>query len=127
MDPKAGSKFSGFPNQSESEADAPLDLTRRLIVHPAATFLMREGGHLLAGIGILRGDFLVVDRSLDPRDGDVVVVIVDGEIVSVIWRRIGGQIALEVGSPGMSPYIWGEGCVVFGVVTATVRELRQAV
>ena len=63
MDPKAGSKFTGFPNQSEAEADAPLDLTRRLIVHPAATFLMREGGHLLASIGILRGDFLVVDRS----------------------------------------------------------------
>lgn len=125
MDPSPGSRYTGFPNQSEAEAEEGLDLTKRFIAHPAATYFMRMGAPSLVGIGILPGDTLIVDRSLDPHDGDVVVAIVDGRHVAAIWRSIHGRIRLEVACPGMAPYVWGEGCEVWGVATGELRHLRR--
>lgn len=127
MNPTPGSRYTGFPNQSEAEADEPLDLTRRFMPRPTSTFLMRQRGHQLSGIGIRSGDYLVVDRSLDPTDGSVAVVEIDDERVSVIWRCDRGRVRLEVNCPGMPPgaYTWGEGCQVFGVVTGVLRDLLQ--
>lgn len=70
---------AGFPSPSEDYADAGIDLSRQLIDHPAATFLVRVAGDSMTGRGIDDGNELIVDRSLTPNDDDVVVAIADGE------------------------------------------------
>ena len=75
----AGSVVAGFPSPAEQYLEPPLDLNELLVKRPAATYFVRVQGDSMEGRGIHDGDLLVVDRSLDPRDGDVVIAAVDGE------------------------------------------------
>lgn len=71
-----------------------LDLNQLIVDHPAATFFMRMSGDSMLRQGIFNGDLLVVDRSLDPKPGRIVIGVVDGEL-SVI-RLSGKEKELQV-------------------------------
>lgn len=70
---------AGFPSPAEGHMEGPLDLHELMIQHPAATFFVRVDGDSMIDAQIHTGDLLVVDRSLDPTDGRIVVAVVDGE------------------------------------------------
>ena len=57
-----------------------LDIRTLLIRRPSATFFMRAKGDGLVEEGIRDGDLLVVDRSVTPSDGDIIVVADDGQL-----------------------------------------------
>ena len=65
--------LAGFPSPAEQYVEEPLDLNELLVAHPAATFFVRAAGDSMTGAGIRPGDILVVDRSLEARDGAVVI------------------------------------------------------
>lgn len=71
---------AGFPSAAQDYAAGDLSLDDRLVDHPDTTFLIRVAGDSMTGAGIYDGDLLIVDRSLDPVDGDVVVAALDGEL-----------------------------------------------
>lgn len=68
----------GFPSPAEDFQDDAIDLHQLLVRNPAATFLYRAVGWSMLHAGICDGDLLVVDRSVDPKDGDIVVATWDG-------------------------------------------------
>ncbi len=70
---------AGFPSPADDHIDKTLDLNEHLIAHPAATFYCRVTGHSMQGIGIFDGDLLIIDRSVAPVHGDVVLAALDGE------------------------------------------------
>ncbi len=70
---------AGFPSPADDYIEESIDLTRLLIRNPPATFLWRVDGHSMVDAGIYHGDLIVVDRSVTPVDGDVVVATVHGE------------------------------------------------
>jgi DNA polymerase V len=61
------------PPAAERPAPGGIDLHRLLIPRPASTFLLRVSGDSMTGAGIQPGDLLVVDRSVEPRSGRIVV------------------------------------------------------
>ena len=71
---------SGFPSPAADYLEKTLDLHRLLVEHPAATFFMRAAGDGMREAGIFSGDLLIVDRSLPPEDGRIVVAIQDGRL-----------------------------------------------
>jgi len=75
---------AGFPSPADDYMDRTLDLNEHLIKHPAATFYCRVSGDSMTGVGIFDGDLLVVDRSLKPVQGDVVLASLDGEMTCKI-------------------------------------------
>lgn len=70
----------GFPNPASDHQDRKLDLNELLVRHPAASFFARASGDSMVGKGIFDGDVLIVDRSLTPVQGDVVIAALDGEL-----------------------------------------------
>ena len=56
-----------------------IDLNKELVLHPATTFYARAVGNSMTGFGISEGDLLVIDKSIEPVDGDIVVAFIDGE------------------------------------------------
>lgn len=58
-----------------------LDLNKKLVKHPAATFFVRVSGNSMRNLGINHDDILVVDRSLTPKMGSVIVAVAGGEFV----------------------------------------------
>jgi DNA polymerase V len=70
---------AGFPSIAEDYLDLKLDLNEHLIRNPATTYFVRVAGDSMQGAGILDGDLMLVDRSLDPEHGRIAVVLVEGE------------------------------------------------
>ena len=81
---------AGFPSPAEQYQETPLDLNELLVKRPAATFFVKVQGDSMIGEGIRDGDLLVVDRSLRPASGDVIIACVDGDF-TVKTLRVGGK------------------------------------
>jgi len=84
----SGSVVAGFPSPAEQYQETPLDLNELLVKRPAATFFVKVQGDSMIGEGIRDGDLLVVDRSLRPASGDVIIACVDGDF-TVKTLRVG--------------------------------------
>lgn len=70
---------AGFPSPAQGAFADTVDLNHELINNPAATFCARVIGDSMVDSGILEGDMLIIDRSLEPHDGDIVVCFIDGD------------------------------------------------
>lgn len=117
---------AGFPSPAEDYAQGRLDLNDYLVEHEAATFYVRVEGHSMTGAGILDGDIIAVDRSLEPRQGDVVVAVIDGALTVKELNRQGDIITLRARNPEFKPieFKLGQELVIWGVVKGVVRKLR---
>ena len=124
--PLAGERVhAGFPSPAADHEDGALDLSRHFVRHPSSTFIVRVSGDSLNGIGIRPGDYLVVDRSREVRDGNIVLAIVDGDFAAKRYRSCGGQIVLAAENPQYPPIPWRDGCEIWGVVTSIHRDLTS--
>ena len=70
---------AGFPSPAEEYIELAIDLNKELIKHPAATFYARVKGSSMIDAGIADGDLLIIDKALEPKDGDIAVCFIDGE------------------------------------------------
>ena len=70
---------AGFPSPADDHIDLKLDLNEHLIDHPAATFFVRAAGDSMTNAGINEGDLLIVDRSKEAKNNDIVVAVLMGE------------------------------------------------
>ncbi|RMH60584.1 MAG: hypothetical protein D6677_13415 [Calditrichaeota bacterium] len=73
-----GGVRAGFPSPADDFSEAAIDLNRELVKNPASTFFCRVSGDSMRDVGIGDGDLLVVDKSLQPRDGSIAVCFIDG-------------------------------------------------
>lgn len=70
---------AGLPSPAQDYMSDSIDLNQELIRHPATTFYARAVGDSMKGCGIDDGDLLVIDKAIDPQEGDIVVAYIDGE------------------------------------------------
>lgn len=70
---------AGFPSPAEDYMGETLDFNRDLIRNPEATFYALVEGDSMMDVGICKGDIAVIDRSIEPQHGDVVVGAIDKE------------------------------------------------
>jgi len=70
---------AGFPSPAQDYSGETIDLNRDLIMHPASTFYGRVAGDSMSDEGITEGDILVIDKSIEPEDGDLAVCCLDGD------------------------------------------------
>ena len=115
---------AGFPSPAEDFTVNRLDLTKILVTHPQATFLLRVAGASMREAGIDDGDTLVVDRAIKPRNGQVVVAVVDGEFTVKYLHQRAGRVKLKAANPTF-PDIEpkdGQTVEVWGVVTSCIKR-----
>jgi len=93
---------AGFPSPADDYIEGRIDLNVELIPRPLSTFFMRVSGDAMRGDGIVDGDLLVIDRSVDPRPGMVGVVVHAGGFLLRRLARRGARLWL-VASDGASP------------------------
>ena len=119
---------AGFPSPADDYLDVDLNLHKYLVKHPAATFFIIAKGHSMERAGISDSDLLVVDKSLEPNNKDIVVAIVDGEFTVKRYLVNNGSICLK--AEGLSddyPDINITDSIefeVWGIVTHTIHNNR---
>lgn len=116
----------GFPSPASDYLEGKLDLNTHCVPHPAATFYLRAEGESMTGVGIFPGDLLVVDKSLTPHHGDVVIALLDGGF-TVKTLQLRPRLALLPANPAFAPLAVDaeQGFELFGVVTHVIGNLRQ--
>ena len=102
--PLAGERVAaGFPSPADDYVEVGIDLNEQLIHHPTSTFFLKVSGDSMLGAGIHDGDLLIVDRSLEPRPGRVVVAVLDGAFTLKRLVRHQGRLRLEAANSAYPP------------------------
>jgi len=115
---------AGFPSPAADYADKRLDINEYLVRNPVSTFFFTVEGDSMQGAEIFDGDILVVDKSIRPRHGQIVVAFVDGErLVKRLYQR-GGRVALLAENPSYPPLDIQDGMelLIWGVVTGKFKH-----
>jgi DNA polymerase V len=114
---------AGFPSPAEDCIDAKLDLNKHFIKNPAATFFVRVSGDSMTGAGIHNGDLLIVDRSLEPLPGRVVIAVINGEHTVKRLQREGDRLLLLAENANYPPILVSEleELHIWGVVTCVLH------
>lgn len=118
---------AGFPSPGQERITETIDLNRELIRHPASTFLARVVGLSMVEEGIDEGDIIVIDRSIEPIDGDLAVCALDGEFTLKRLSHQGGRIVLLPSNHDFPPLEITPDCdfAVWGVVLHTIKSNRR--
>jgi DNA polymerase V len=90
---------AGFPSPAQDYFDGRIDLNAHLIKDITSTFIVRVTGDSMEGAGISDGDELIVNRALEPRDGSVVIAVLDGELTVKRLRITSGGVILQAENP----------------------------
>ena len=115
---------AGFPSPADDYMEKSLDLNEHLIKHPAATFYCRVSGDSMVGIGIHDGDLLIVDRALEPHQGDVVLAALNGELTCKLLDIRHKQLLSSNKHYPPIPIADHSDLVIEGVVINSIRQHR---
>ena len=124
--PMAGTGISaGFPSPAEEYMEAGIDLNMELIRNPDATFFGRVKGYSMKDAGISDGDVLVIDKSLEPRNGSIAVCFLDGEFtVKRILKENDAVFLLPANNEFKPIRITEENdFLVWGIVTYVIKKM----
>lgn len=115
---------AGFPSPADDYIEDRLDLNEKLIKDKNATFLLKVSGDSMKKVGIMEGDILIVDRSISPSDGHIVIAAIDGELTvkRLSVKSTGVFLVPENDNYPPIPVREENDMVIWGVVTSTIHQ-----
>lgn len=123
--PLLGMVPAGGPVLTEEYIENWLDVGEDVVYKAKDSYLLRVTGESMIDAGIFEGDILVVCGSLEPREGDIVVALVDNQ--NTVKRYMKGKdgVYLKAENPAYDNiYPEGELCIQ-GVVTGLLRYYKR--
>lgn len=115
---------AGFPSPAADSIEEGLDLNDYLVRNRDASFLFTVQGESMVGAGIVDGDKVVVDRSIEARHSHIVIAAVDGEFTIKRLFKRGPRVELRAENPAFAPIRFADGSQleIWGVVVGVVRR-----
>lgn len=123
MLPLFGPISAGFAAPVEEQAEEMVTLDTYLIGDKASTFLLRVKGDSMIDAGIHDGDLVVVERGKDPKVGDIVVGVIDGEFTLKRLKKNKGKFYLQAENPDYPDLFALNELEVAGVVRGVIRKM----
>ena len=119
---------TGFGAAADDYMERGIDLNEQLIMNKPATFFMRVSGNSMINAGIYDGDIVIVDKSVKPQNGKIVIAIIDGELLIRRYEKTLNRLRLIPETPKLSPIEIGEfsDCKIWGVVTCVIRMIDNS-
>ena len=113
---------TGFGAAADDYAERGIDLNEQLIRNKAATFFMRVNSDAMDGVGIYKGDVVIVDRSLEPKHRSIVIATV-GEELLIRRLEISGDQKRLTASKKLAPLNLVSKQEIWGVVTYIIHKV----
>jgi DNA polymerase V len=122
-----GGIAAGFPSPAQDYIDLKIDLNKELIANPSSTFYGRVKGTSMKDAGIEDGDILVIDKSLEPHDGDTAVCFIDGEFTLKYIKIEQDAVYLIPANKKFQPIKVTEdnNFCIWGVVTYSIKNHKR--
>jgi len=118
---------AGFPSPAEDYIELGIDLNKYLIKNPISTFFLRVSGNSMNNAGIYNDDLLIIDRSINPNPGHIVVALLDGEFTLKRLIKEGSNYYLKADKenyPAINLYEYIE-IEIWGVAIHSIHELKR--
>ncbi|MBS0271663.1 MAG: translesion error-prone DNA polymerase V autoproteolytic subunit [Proteobacteria bacterium] len=116
---------AGFPSPADEYCEGSIDLNDYLLPHKATTFFVRVTGDSMTDVGIFPDDMLVVDRSLTPSYGKIVIALLNGEMTVKRIEKVKNRLLL-CAENDLYPDIQvneEDNFAIWGVVTNVIHSL----
>lgn len=115
---------AGFPSPAADYAEDGLDLNDYLVRNKPASFMFTVKGDSMINAGIVEGDKVIVDRSVNAKSKDIVVAVVNGEYTIKRLYKDSSKVELRPENPAYQPIVFKEGSEleIWGVVVGVVRR-----
>jgi DNA polymerase V len=119
------SNATGFGAAADDYAERGIDLNEHLIRNKPATFFMRVNSDAMTGAGIFNGDVIIVDRSLEAKNGKVIVAVLNGEMLVRRLEQSFNKVRLVPETKKLAPIDVDPLAEfsVWGVVTYVIHQL----
>jgi DNA polymerase V len=116
---------TGFGAAADDYMERGIDLNEQLIRNKPATFFMRVSGSSMINAGIYDGDIVIVDRSLKPQNGKIVIAVIDGEMLIRRYEKTMNSLRLIPETTKLSPIDISEfmDFKIWGVVSYVIRNV----
>jgi repressor LexA len=121
--PLVGRIAAGSPILAEEDIEEIFPLPTELVGNDPV-FMLRVRGDSMIGAGIFDGDFVVVRRQPEARNGEIVAALIDGEEATVKrFRREADRVVLLAENPAYEPIVLRGGVEIIGKVVAVLRSI----
>jgi len=114
---------AGFPSPAFDYLEKELDLNEYLIKHPSSTFLAKVTGDSMIKANLKNGDLLIIDKAKEPKTGDTVVAVVEGEFTVKKLRIEKGRYYLVPENDNYKPIEVTNDTEIWGVVIKAIISL----
>jgi DNA polymerase V len=113
---------AGFPSRTDDYIEERIDLNKKLIKHPEATYFVRVIGDSMIEARIHDGDYLIIDKALEAGHNDIVLAVLNGEITVKRLVKKANRLYLVAANPKYLPFevtpemdfeIWGKVTYIF--------------
>ncbi|MDO8559454.1 MAG: transcriptional repressor LexA [bacterium] len=124
--PLAGLITAGKPIDTDAAADSSeaIAVPADLVADPANTYVLKVRGQSMVDEGILDGDLVIVQRNPSPKNGDVVVALLDNAYATLKkFYRETNRIRLQPANATMQP-IYAKDPLIQGVVRGIIRKFQ---
>ena len=118
---------AGFPSPAEDYIELGIDLNKYLVRNPISTFFLRVSGNSMTNAGIYNNDLLIIDRSINPSPGHIVVALLDGEFTlkRLIKKKDNYYLKADKENyPAISLYEYRD-IHIWGVAIYSIHELKR--
>lgn len=118
-------RATGFTAAADDYMERGIDLNEQLIRNKPATYFMRITGSSMVNAGICDGDIAIVDRSVKPVNGKIVIAVVDGEMLIRRYEKGINHLRLVPETPKLSPIDVNEfmDVKIWGVVVYVIKHV----
>ena len=118
---------AGFPSPATDYMETKLDLNEYLVKRPTATYIVKASGPSMVDAGISSGDLLIVDRSINPRNDNIVIASIFGDLtVKKLKKKDQSLFLISANSEYPSIQVKEEmECFIWGVVTYVIHKTTK--
>ncbi len=116
---------AGFPSPAADYEEKNLDLNDYLIKNKSATFIFTVVGDSMKNVGIMDGDKVIVDKSVEPKHRHIVIAVVNREYTIKRFLKVGNAVELRAENPDYKPIRFAESdeLEIWGVVVGCLRKV----
>lgn len=111
-----------LPFTPYTETQSQIELNKFLIEHPSSTFFVRIKWDSMCEAWIVEWDIAIVDRSLNPKNGDIIIASLDWDVTIKYYEKNWTKIRLIPANNKYSPIVINSQAEILGVVTWTIRK-----
>jgi DNA polymerase V len=115
---------AGFPSPADDYVELSLDVLKFLVDKPYSTFCVKVKGNSMEGAAIKDGSILIVDRSKDVKNENIIIANLNGDFTVKRYRKLKGQVWLIPEHPAYDPVLITEDMEfqIWGVVTFIINQ-----